>query len=200
MPVAARRPATAVDGSGPAGDAGPAPPAGRDAVDATPPTLRGRRWWAGAANLTVAPDHRLAAARRDPRAPGSWRAFGRPPEDAKRRERDERIRSLDERIGECVSQALASGELQGSPAWGRPLPDDRYFDVPPELRLAFKVLRGAGHLPAEVEMLQEIERWRARLATLPDDAAEAAALRQRIAERRLLVQLRIERLARTLTL
>jgi hypothetical protein len=121
-------------------------------------------------------------------------------EDPKRRERDERIRSLDERIGECVSQALACGELQRSAAWGQPLPDDGYFDAPPELRLAFKVLQNAGHVPAEVEMLQEVQRWREQLATLDPASAEAKALRERIAERQLVVQLRIERLARTLAL
>lgn len=126
--------------------------------------------------------------------------FGKPPDDARRRERDAQIRSLDERIGECVSQALASGELQRSPAWGKPLPDDGYFDAPPELRLAFKVLQNAGHVPTEVALMQELQQWRDRLATLPAASAEAAALRQRIAERQLLIQLRIERLARTLSL
>jgi hypothetical protein len=121
-------------------------------------------------------------------------------EDPKRRERDERIRSLDERIGECVSQALAAGELQRSRAWGRPLPDDGYFDAPPELRLAFKVLQNAGHVPPEVELMQELQRWRDQLATMDADSAEAHALRERIAERQLLIRLRVERLARTLTL
>lgn len=121
-------------------------------------------------------------------------------DDPKRRERDAQLRSLDERIGECVSQALASGELQRSAAWGRPLPDDGYFDAPPELRMAFQVLRNAGHVPVEVEMLQELQRWRDELATLPPDGEAARALAARIAERQLLVQLRIERLARTLSL
>ncbi|HMM87353.1 MAG: DnaJ family domain-containing protein [Gammaproteobacteria bacterium] len=121
-------------------------------------------------------------------------------DDPKRRERDAQIRSLDERIGECVSQALASGELQRSAAWGRPLPDDGYFDAPPELRMAFQVLRNAGHLPVEVEMLQELQRWRDELATLPPDGEAARVLAARIAERQLLAQLRIERLARTLSL
>lgn len=121
-------------------------------------------------------------------------------EDPKRRERDAHLRSLDERIGECVSQALARGELQRSPAWGQPLPDDGYFEAPPELRLAFKMLQNAGHVPAEVEMLQEVQRWRGHLATLDPASDEAKALRERIAERQLLVQLRIERLARTLSL
>ncbi len=123
-----------------------------------------------------------------------------PTEDPKRRERDAQLRSLDERIGECVSQALARGELQRSAAWGKPLPDDGYFDAPPELRLAFKVLQNAGHVPVEVEMLQELQRWRDELATLPPDGEAARALAARIAERQLLVQLRIERLARTLSL
>lgn len=123
-----------------------------------------------------------------------------PTEDPKRRERDAQLRSLDERIGECVSQALARGELQRSAAWGKPLPEDGYFDAPPELRLAFKVLQNAGHVPVEVEMLRELQRWRDELATLPPDGEAARALAARIAECQLLVQLRIERLARTLSL
>lgn len=121
-------------------------------------------------------------------------------DDPKRRERDAQLRSLDERIGEGVSQALASGELQRSGAWSLPLPDDGYFDTPPELRLAFKALRNAGHVPAEVEMLQEVQRWREQLARLDAASDAAKALRARIAERQLVVQLRIERLARTLSL
>jgi hypothetical protein len=140
-----------------------------------------------------------------PESPGAWwraarEAHRRVHEDPKRRERDERVRSLDERIGECVSQAVASGELQNSAAWGRPLPDDGYFDAPPELRLAFKVLRNAGHVPPEVELMQDLQRWRDRLATLDAASADARALRERIAERELLLRLRVERLARTLTL
>jgi hypothetical protein len=138
-------------------------------------------------------------------SPGPWwqavrDAQRRAHDDAKRRERDERVRSLDERIGECVSQAVASGELQKSAAWGRPLPDDGYFDAPPELRLAFKVLRNAGQVPPEVGLMQELQRWRDQLATLDTASADAQALRARIAERELLIRLRVERLARTLTL
>ncbi|WP_119289343.1 DUF1992 domain-containing protein [Azohydromonas sediminis] len=137
-------------------------------------------------------------------ASGPWwhaaRDVQRRADDARRRERDERVRSLDERIGECVSQAVASGELQKSAAWGRPLPDDGYFDAPPELRLAFKVLRNAGQVPPEVELMQELQRWRDQLATLDTASADAQALRARIAERELLIRLRVERLARTLTL
>lgn len=136
----------------------------------------------------------------EPRDRRPWWITSRAADDPKRRERDARVRSLDERIGECVAQALASGELQRSTAWGRPLPDDGYFDAPPELRLAFKVLQNAGHVPAEVELMQELQRWRDRLAALAADGAEARALRERIAERELLIRLRVERLARTLSL
>lgn len=118
----------------------------------------------------------------------------------RRRQRDQQLRSLDERIGEAVSEAQASGELQRSPSWGRPLIDDGFLDAPPELRLAFKAMQNAGHVPAEVEMLQELQRWRDELAGLDPDGEPARRLRERIAERQLLVRLRIERLARTLTL
>ena len=119
------------------------------------------------------------------------------PQSAARRRRDEAIRSLDQRIGEAL--AASGAELQASPAWGKPLPDDGYLDTPPELRMAFKLLKNAGHVPAEVELMRELKRWRDQHAALPPGPA-ADALAARIAERQLLIALRIERLARTKSL
>ena len=113
------------------------------------------------------------------------------------REREDRIRSLDERIAEDLKASAA--EIRSSPAFGRPLPDDGFFDAPPELRMAFLVLKNAGHVPVEVAQMQEMQGWRDELARM-SPGAEADALRRRIAERELLLKLRIERLARTLSL
>lgn len=139
-----------------------------------------------------------------PRPPLPQRPSPRPspsprprPQTAARRQRDEAIRSLDQRIGEAL--AASQAELQASPAWGKPLPDDGYLDTPPELRLAFKLLKNAGHVPAEVELMRELQRWRDQHAALPP-GQQAAALAARIAERRLLIALRIERLAKTKSL
>lgn len=113
-------------------------------------------------------------------------------------EREAELRSLDERIGEQLR--AGQDEMRASPAWGKPLPDDGGAHVPQELRMAFKLLKNAGHVPAEVGLMQELQAWRDELARLPADSPAAAALKRRIGERELLIKVRIERLARTKSL
>lgn len=113
-------------------------------------------------------------------------------------EREAELRSLDERIGEALR--ADSAELRASPAWGKPLPDTGDVQVPQELRMAFKLLKNSGNVPTEVGLMQELQAWRDELTRLPPGSPEAEALRRRIAERQLLIQVRIERLARTRSL
>ena len=113
-------------------------------------------------------------------------------------EREAELRSLDERIGEALR--ADSAELRASPAWGKPLPDTGDAQVPQELRMAFKLLKNSGNVPTEVGLMQELQAWRDELTRLPPGSPEAEALRRRIAERQLLIQVRIERLARTRSL
>lgn len=121
----------------------------------------------------------------------------RPPPPT-RAEREADLRSLDERIGEQLR--AGQDEMRASPAWGKPLPDTGDAHVPMELRMAFKLLKNAGHVPAEVGLMQELQAWREEHARLPPDSPEAATLKRRIGERELLIKVRIERLARTRTL
>lgn len=120
------------------------------------------------------------------------------PRPRSRAEREADLRSLDERIGDALRQDEAA--LRASPAWGKPLPDEGDADVPPELRMAFRLLKNAGHVPAEVALMQELQGWRDELARLPEGAPEAEPLRRRIAERVLLIRVRVERLAKTRSL
>lgn len=104
--------------------------------------------------------------------------------------------SLDEQISADLAASLASGELQSSPAWGRPLPEDGFLETPTELRMAYKVLKNAGYVPDEVALMQELQAWRDQLAGMDPVSKEADELRTRILDRELLVALNIERLAR----
>jgi hypothetical protein len=106
--------------------------------------------------------------------------------------------SLDEIIGQDLRDSEA--ELRASPAFGRPLPDDGYFEAPPELRMAFKVLRNAGAVPPEVALMQELQALRDRLAALPTGDAQVREVRARITDLELTIAMRVERLARTRSL
>lgn len=69
-----------------------------------------------------------------------------------------------ERIAEEKIRAAAErGEFDHLPGAGQPLPDeDDLALVPPELRMAYRVMKNAGYLPEEVRLRREIEdvaRW-----------------------------------------
>jgi len=102
--------------------------------------------------------------------------------------------TLDEQIAQSLADSLASGELQASPSWGHPLPEDTGWDqTPVELRLPFKLLKDAGYVPHEVVQLRELAQLREALHAQPD-RADADTLRKRIAELEQLIALRLERL------
>ena len=107
------------------------------------------------------------------------------------------LRTFDERMAEVVRAAERSGELRAARSWGKPLDlGDGYFETPPELRMAFKVLKDAGIVPPEVELMNDLAALRERLAGLDRHGEEAAALRQKIALLEVEIALRVERLAR----
>ena len=102
--------------------------------------------------------------------------------------------TLDELIAQDLAASLATGELQASPSWGKPLPrDDGWDETPVELRLPFKLLKDAGYVPHEVLQLRELAQLKDELAACPDDT-RGAALQRRIADLQQLVALRLERL------
>ena len=103
--------------------------------------------------------------------------------------------TLDELIAQDLAASLASGELQASPSWGKPLPhDDGWDETPLELRLPFKLLKDAGFVPHEVVQLRELAQLKDQLAACDADAARRLALQRRIADLQQNVALRLERL------
>lgn len=116
-------------------------------------------------------------------------------EDKARREREQRLRAADDHIGRAIAESAASGELQSAPSYGKPLDfGDGYDETPAELRMAMKVLKDAGVVPPEVEAMQQIAALQAELDALPPDDAARAALQRRIADKRQVLALRLEKL------
>ena len=108
--------------------------------------------------------------------------------------REQRLKLLDDDIGRSLEQAAASGELRSAASYGKPLNlADGYEQTPVELRMGYKILKEAGVVPPEVELMQRIEALRQSLESALDDAA-ARAGRQKLSEMRLQLTLRLEKL------
>jgi len=76
--------------------------------------------------------------------------------------------SLEKLIEEQIKKAMAEGEFDNLPGKGRPLDLDAYFQTPEHLRLGYSVLKSGDFVPAEVQLLKEIEALKAQLDSCPD--------------------------------
>jgi hypothetical protein len=113
---------------------------------------------------------------------------------AEEQKRDNRLRLLEDDIGRKLSESQASGELRSAPSYGKPLNlGDGYEQTPEELRMGMKILKDAGVLPPEVELMRQIEAQRLALEALTDEAAARAA-RQRLSGMQQQLAMRLEKL------
>jgi hypothetical protein len=111
--------------------------------------------------------------------------------------RENRLKLLEDDIGRHLAGSHASGELTHAPSFGKPLNfGDGYAETPDELRMGMKILKDAGVVPPEVEFMQQIEALRLSLEGAPDDEASRAG-RQRLAEMRQQLALRLEAISRS---
>ena len=97
-------------------------------------------------------------------------------------------------IARHLSEALESGELAGTPGFGKPMPGDDGWNATPEaLRMPFKILKNAGVVPAEVGMFHERAALGAQLEAC-DSEVERAELRRKLMELQQKIALRLEAL------
>lgn len=111
-------------------------------------------------------------------------------------EREKKLKLIEDHIGRSLAESERSGELRQARDWGKPLDfGDGYDETPAELRMGFKVLKDAGVVPPEVELMQRLSGLQARLESM-GESDERAALEREIADLRLAIALRIEALSR----
>ncbi len=81
-------------------------------------------------------------------------------------------------VEERILNAQRKGAFEGLEGRGAPIvfADDRH--IPEDLRLAYKILKNADCLPAEIELRKEIERTEDLLATMTDTQARYRAIRK----------------------
>jgi hypothetical protein len=100
---------------------------------------------------------------------------------------------LDALVERRIEAAIARGEFDGLPGAGKPLPLDDDPLVPPELRVAYRLLKNAGCLPPELQHVSEVNQLVAAIgrAELPAEGAASRRLRA------LLIQLELSGRAAT---
>ncbi|HYN86689.1 MAG TPA: DUF1992 domain-containing protein [Pyrinomonadaceae bacterium] len=98
-------------------------------------------------------------------------------------------------VEEQIQRAMAEGEFDNLKGRGRPVDLEAYFQTPEHLRMGYSMLKQGEFVPAEVEMLREIESLRAQLASCADDARRAA-LQKEIRDKTLAFRMMVESLKR----
>ena len=86
--------------------------------------------------------------------------------------------SLDQIVEEIIRDAMARGEFDNLPGRGKPLDLDAYFALPEEQRLAYTLLKNAGYVPEEVDLLRGMKALKDQLAACSNEAERQALTRK----------------------
>lgn len=100
--------------------------------------------------------------------------------------------SFDETIEALIKEAQARGEFDNLPGKGKPLDLTEYFNTPEDVRVAQAMLKNAGMVPVEIDLLQEIASLKTSLTSAKNDA-EINSIRKLIKEKQLQFDLLLER-------
>ena len=100
--------------------------------------------------------------------------------------------SFDKLAEDKIREAIAAGEFDDLPGKGKPLNLDEYFAVAEEWRVGVSLLKNAGFLPQEMQLLKDIEELKAQLPRT-SDADRRKHLESEIHEKTLQYRLLAER-------
>jgi hypothetical protein len=84
-----------------------------------------------------------------------------------------------ERVAENrILEALEAGLFDNLPGKGKPLLLEDESHIPPDLRMAYKIMKNADCLPPELEVRKEIVRLQDLVASMPDEAEKLKQMRR----------------------
>jgi len=93
-----------------------------------------------------------------------------------------------------IQEAFERGEFDDLPGTGKPLDLSDYFRAPAADRMAFSLLKSAGVLPPELELLKEAENLEHALSACRDEQRRAR-IQEQIQSRRTAFSMAMERRA-----
>jgi hypothetical protein len=70
---------------------------------------------------------------------------------------------------ERIRQAMDDGEFDDLPGTGRPLDLDDDAHLPPDMRLAYRILKNSGYMPQDVAQRKEVDTIKGMLQTCRDE-------------------------------
>ena len=104
--------------------------------------------------------------------------------------------NFDKSVEAIIQEAMARGEFAKLPGQGKPIDLTEYFNTPEDVRVAQSMLKNAGMVPVEIELLQEIAVLKESLNSVEDEAKSIEDCRL-LEEKQLQFNLLLERRKRS---
>ena len=99
--------------------------------------------------------------------------------------------SFDKLVEEKIREAMANGEFDNLPGKGKPIDLDAYFATPEDVRVAYSILKSAGFVPEEAQLLKDVESLKEALKNCPNDD-EKIKIKKLIDEKMLKLNMLVE--------
>lgn len=100
--------------------------------------------------------------------------------------------SFDKIVESIIQEAMARGEFENLSGRGQPIDLTEYFNTPEDVRVAQSLLKNAGMVPVEIELLQEIAALKEILRS-PLEEIEKVKYRKLLETKHLQFNLLLER-------
>ena len=99
--------------------------------------------------------------------------------------------SFDKVVEAIIREAQSRGEFENLPGKGKPIDLTEYFNTPKDVRVAQTMLKNAGMVPMEIELLQEIAALKEMLGSISNESKKEK-LRKLLNDKQLQFNLLIE--------
>ena len=100
--------------------------------------------------------------------------------------------SFEKIVESIIQEAMARGEFENLPGQGKPIDLMEYFNTPEDVRVAQAMLKSAGMVPVEIDLLHEIAALK-ELKYFAKDDNEKNKIHKRLIEKQLQFNLLLER-------
>ena len=95
-------------------------------------------------------------------------------------------------VEQKIREAMAEGEFDDLKGSGEPINLAEYFATPAELRAGYAVLKNAGVIPEEMQIIKEVNALKKQMESCKDEE-ELSGLKKRMTEKMLQYSLLMER-------